>query len=233
MDAATPLAEALRYGNVRGTDAQSLGRVFDGVVLRVVAGVVPACASLADEAARVMVERLAGVQAALAMLDHPARHGSFPAVLRQLTDQPRGHGLVQGRATRLLHDAAEWTSDDVEHRLSRALSPGTPPAAGASFVEGFLAGAGTVLVHDGELLAIVDRWLSSLTPDSFEAVVALLRRTFGGFEPAERRQIMALLVGAQVGRQTGFGAGVDEARAARAMATVRDAFGLAEQADPS
>ncbi len=35
---------------------------------------------------------------------------------------------------------------------------------GASFVEGFLAGSGTVLVHDGELLGVVDVWLSSLDP---------------------------------------------------------------------
>ncbi len=232
MDAAPPLANALRYGNVRGTDAGSLGRVFDGIVVRIVAGVLPVCASLDDEAAATMVERLAGVQAALAVLDHPARHGSFPAVLRQLAVQPRGHGLVQGRATRLLHDAGEWASVDVERRLSRALSPGTPPATGARFVEGFLAGAGAVLVHDRELLAVVDRWLSSLTPDAFEAVVALLRRTFGGFEPAERRQIMALLVGVPADRPGGFGAGVDEARAALALATVRHMLGLAEHAAP-
>ena len=83
---------------------------------------------------------------------------------------------MQGRATRLLHDAGQWASADVERRLSRALSPGTAPAAGARFVEGFLAGAGTVLVHDRELLAVVDRWLSSLTPDAFDE----LARAVGG-----------------------------------------------------
>ena len=35
-----------------------------------------------------------------------------------------------------------------------ALSGGTPPAAGAAFVEGFLAGSGSVLVHDADLLAV-------------------------------------------------------------------------------
>ena len=229
MDAAVPLAEALRYGNVRGTDASALDRVFDGVVVRIVAGLVPVCAGLDDDAAAAMVERLAGVQAALAVLDHPARHEEFPAVLGRLADQPRGHGLVQGRATRLLHDAGAWAGTDVEHRLSRALSAGTPPAAGARFVEGFLAGAGTVLLHDRELLAIVDRWLSSLTPDAFEAVVALLRRTFGGFEPAERRQIMSLLTGGAAEGRTGFGSGIDDRRAALALATVRHAFGLPER----
>ena len=58
------------------------------------------------------------------------------------------HGLVQGRATRLLHDGGAWNRAQVGARLSRSLSPGTPPATGAAFVEGFVAGSGTVLVHD-------------------------------------------------------------------------------------
>ena len=65
------------------------------------------------------------------------------------------HGLVQGRATRLLHDGGAWNRVLVGARLSRALSAGTPPAAGAAFVEGFLAGSGTVLVHDVELLDVL------------------------------------------------------------------------------
>ena len=78
-------------------------------------------------------------------------------------------------------------------RLSRALSVGTAPAVGAAFVEGFLAGSGTVLVHDGELLDVIDGWVSSLAPDAFLATAPLLRRTFGAFEPAERRQLGLLI----------------------------------------
>mgnify|MGYP007008171643 CR=1 FL=1 len=52
---------------------------------------------------------------------------------------------VHGRAARLLHDGGAWTTRDVEQRLGQALSGGTPPATGAAFIEGFLAGSGTVL----------------------------------------------------------------------------------------
>jgi hypothetical protein len=242
MDAAVPLANALRYGDVRGTDASSLRTVFDGVIVRVLAGVVPACTSLDDDAATMMVERLTGVQAALAVVSHDARRTAYPAVLAQLAERGdagrgttraghaghghTGHGLVQGRATRLLHDGGSWSSAQVEQRLARALSGGTAPAVGAAFVEGFLAGSGTVLVHDADLLGVVDRWLSSLTPDAFDSVFALLRRTFGAFEPAERRQIMALLFERAVERRTGFGADVDADRASAALRTVRDMLGL-------
>jgi hypothetical protein len=233
MDAVVPLANALRYGDVRGTDASSMRTVFDGIVVRVLAGVSAACRQLDDDAAVVMVERLAGVQAALAVMNHPARERAYPGVLEELAQARRGHGLVQGRATRLLHDGGAWRTIEVERRLSQALSSGTPPMTGAAFVEGFLAGSGTVLVHDADLLGVVDRWLSSLAPAVFESVLVLLRRTFGAFEAAERRQIMTLLMGQMATRDMGFGSDVDAERAAAALRTVRHLLGLGPGAEPA
>jgi hypothetical protein len=226
MDALVPLASALRYGDVRGSDAASLRTVFDGLVVRVVAGIGRACASLDDEAAATMIERLTSVQMALAVVDHEARRAAYPDALAALAEGRRVHGLVQGRACRLLHDAGAWSTAGVQQRLSRALTPGTPPAAGAAFVEGFLAGSGTVLLHDHELLAVVDGWLASLTTDAFDGVVALLRRTFGSFEPAERRQLMRVVTGAGVARSGGFGDDVDARRAGAVLVTVRAMLGL-------
>ena len=225
LDALPPLAEALRYGDVRSTDAGALREVVDGIVVRILAGVVASAHSLDDDAAALMVERLAGLQGALAVLDHPARRHGLPIALVELSTTT-GHGLVQGRATRLLHDAGVWSIDAVQRRLSQALSAGTPPASGAAFVEGFLAGSGSVLIHDADLLAVLDGWVSSLRPDAFDAVIALLRRTFGAFEAAERRQLMMLLMGVGVERTNGFGADVDPERAAAALATVRHMLGV-------
>ncbi len=227
MAALAPLAEAQRYGDVRSTDARAIESVFDGLVVRVLAGLAPACASLDDDAAAVMVERLSRMQHALSLVDHRARERAFPEVLAQLADA-KGHGRVQGRASRLLHDSGHWVSRRVEQRLGRALSPGTPPPAGAAFVEGFLAGSGTVLVHDAELRAVVDRWLSSLTGTAFDETVPLLRRTFGSFEAAERRQLGRLIAGAEREPAAGFGPDVDEARMWQALVTVRHMLGLPE-----
>jgi hypothetical protein len=203
------------------------------MVVRILAGIVPACRSLDDDSAAVMVERLAGLQAALAVLDHEARRQELPRVLKEVASRGSVHGLVQGRAARLLHDSGDWASFEVERRLSQALSGGTPPAAGAAFVEGFVAGSGAVLVHDSDLLGVLDRWLSSLTGDAFDAVIVLLRRTFGAFEPAERRQIMAMVMGLGTERSTGFGSDVDPARAHAALVTVRQLLGLADGGGPS
>lgn len=221
IDTLGPLARALRYGDVRGTDASALRIVFDGLVVRVVAGVVMACRSLDEGAASAMVERLAGVQAALALVDHPARRDRWPEVLTVVAERGDVHGLVQGRATRLLHDGGTWNRALVGARLSRALSVGTLPAVGAAFVEGFVAGSGTVLVHDAELLDVIDGWVSSLAPDAFIATAPLLRRTFGAFEPAERRQLGLLIAHQVAPAWSGFGSDLDGERAAAALATVR------------
>jgi len=87
-----------------------------------------------------------------------------------------------------------------------------------------------VLVHDIDLLAVVDDWVSALRPDAFDGVVALLRRTFGAFETAERRQLMAVLMGLGVERGGGFGDDVDPIRAAAVLTTVRHMLGLADHA---
>ena len=101
------------------------------------------------------------------------------------------------------------------------------PPTGAAFVEGFLAGSGTVLLHDVQLLTIVDAWVASLRPDAFEDIVALLRRTFGAFEPAERRQLGVLLATGRVERVAPMGDDIDEARGRAGLATVRAMLGLA------
>ncbi|MBI4935785.1 MAG: hypothetical protein HY828_18030 [Actinobacteria bacterium] len=226
IDTLGPLARALRYGDVRGTDVPALRQVFDGLVVRVVAGTVMACRSLAPDAAAAMVERLASVQAALALVDHPARRAEWPAVLSLVSERSDVHGLVQGRATRLLHDGGTWNRARVSARLSRALSVGTPPVVGAAFVEGFLAGSGTVLVHDRELLDLIDDWVSALAPDAFVGTAPLLRRTFGAFEPAERRQLGLLLDDQVPTAAAGFGADLDAQRAAAALVTVRHMLGV-------
>lgn len=228
MDALGPLARAVRYGDVRGTDRGAVRRMFDGLVVRVVAGAVVACRSLDDGAASMMAERLAATQAALALVEHPVRRTEWPATLAIIGERRDVHGLVQGRACRLLHDAGAWPRATVGARLSRALGPGTPPAAGAAFVEGFLAGSGTVLVHDRELLDLVDGWVSSLAADAFIAVAPLLRRTFGTFESAERRQLGMLLAHREPQSTLSFGPDLDPGRAALAMGTVRALLGVVQ-----
>nr|WP_207757743.1 DUF5682 family protein [Nonomuraea cypriaca] len=144
--------------------------------------------------------------------------------LRGISDRQDLHGLIEGRLTRILLDSGEL--EDVGDRMSRAMSRGQTPARAASWVEGFLAGGGLLLVHDPRLLSLVDGWLTGLSGDQFTDVLPLLRRTFGSFAVPERRAI-----GERV-RSAGRGAAeeeqdVDERRAAAAAATVLAIIGKA------
>jgi hypothetical protein len=227
LDALGPLARALRYGDVRGTDASALARVVDGLILRVVVGLPAACRGLDEDSAAAMADRITAGQSALALLDHPAREREWPRALTTLAERPGVAPAVQGRAARLLHDAGWWSAEKVGVALSAALSVGTPPARGAAFVEGFLAGSGTVLLHDRALLGIVDEWVIGLSADAFVDVAPLLRRTFGAFDVAERRQLGQLLSAQGDGRPVApYGWDLDEERVGAALATVAALLGV-------
>lgn len=227
MDALGPLARAARYGDVRSTEAPKLNAVIDGLVRRICAGLLPLCTSLDDDSAAAVASRIGATQSALALLDHPARGEEWPLVLRRIADLPRANGMVQGAVARLLLDGGHWPREEAARRLSRALTPGTPAAVGASFVEGFLSGSGTVLLHDATLLGLVDSWLSGLPDVAFTDTLPLLRRTFGSFETAERRRIGELVAGRGDGREPApFGWDLDGRRVAAAVATVRQLLGV-------
>ena len=189
METVPALVRTIRYGDVRRTDGVALAEVVTGIVVRVAAGLVAACTALDDDGSAAMADQVRATQSALALMGDQQLLARWRAALGALSERDRVHGLLQGLATRLLADAGTWDADAVERRVSRALSPGAVPLEAAAFVEGFLGGSGTVLLHDPVLLGVVDRWVAVLPAESFTDALPLLRRTFGAFEPAERRAI--------------------------------------------
>jgi len=201
MEALPPLAGISRYGNVRKTDADMVMGIVRGLVERICVGLSNACASLDDEAAAKMFERLAAVHAAIGLIDDQELSTDWLASLRRLADQQGLHGLIAGRACRLLHDRRAMDPAECGRRLSLALSVANPPAQAAAWIEGFLAGSGSLLVHDDALWSITDEWVCSLADSHFDEVLPLLRRTLSTFTPPERRQMGERL--AQSGGRTG------------------------------
>ena len=147
---------------------------------------------------------------------------------RRAGRRPTGvHGVIAGRATRLCADTGWWQPERSGRELAAALSVGALPARGAAFLDGFLAGSGTVLLHDEGLLGLLDDWVAGLAADSFGDVLPLLRRMFGGFEVAERRLSASGSAGAATaGRAAPYGWDLDPERAAAALRTVADLLGV-------
>ncbi|MEO5716848.1 MAG: DUF5682 family protein [Luteolibacter sp.] len=191
MAAVPALAGISRYGNVRATDSAAVGRLLAGFASRIHVGLAPAASGIDDAAAEKLSFHLREYAAALAMLESTDLTQAFSATLVRMTDQENVHPKIRGLAVRLLRDSAHLDDGTVAIHLGFALSPGMPAPAAAAWLEGFLRGGGSLLVHDRHLLALVDDWLVSLDQAVFQATLPLLRRTFGTFSPPERARIAA------------------------------------------
>jgi hypothetical protein len=229
MAALPSLARTLRYGDVRGTDVEALREVTHRLVVRICVGLPGAIGALDDDAAAAMRTRLDGVHSALGLLEEPSLSGDWLDTLKGLASRDDLHGLLAGRLTRLLLDAGRLEPGEAGLRMGQVLTIGVPPARSAAWIEGFLAGGGLLLVHDAQLLALVDSWLTTIPADTFVEVLPLLRRTFAEFAPPERQAI-----GERARRLVDGGGGRDAAttdldldheRAARVLPTLRMLLG--------
>ncbi|MEV6338349.1 DUF5682 family protein [Nocardia vinacea] len=221
------LTRTLRYGDVRGTDTEALAHVADGLLVRICAGLPSAVTGLDTDAAEQLRTQLDAAHTAIHTRDNDWATGEWLAALRRLADRDDVHGALVGRAVRLLADAGRIDESDSARRLSAALSIGNTAAAKAAWIDGFLGGRGLLLVHDRELLRLIDDWLRSLGDDMFVEILPLLRRTFGAFESGERRAIgQAVRDGGSGTSRTGTDMTFDVDRGLVAMRTVADILGV-------
>ncbi|MFJ9565390.1 DUF5682 family protein [Streptomyces fuscichromogenes] len=256
------LVRSLRYGDVRGTGTGALAEVAAGLAERVFVGLPPACAALGPDAAEEMRGHVDAVHTAIGLLAETAdgtetRPGAegrtavvvgggrrdlrlrWRGVLRTLSGRETVPGVLRGRAVRILLDEGELAAAEAARLMGLVLSPGTPPADAAAWIEGFVGGSGgggMLLVHDERLLGLVDAWLTGVPVEAFTDVLPLLRRTFSVYEPGVRRTIGELVRrgpgerlhggAGQAGGTPGFGAEADTERADAVLPVLRLLLGL-------
>jgi Family of unknown function (DUF5682) len=232
MAAVPALVRAIRYGDVRGTATGALSAVVDALTVRICAGLPAAAGGLADDAASALRASLDGMHAALGLhaqgeLGAHARDRWMTA-LSALDGRRDVHGLVAGRVVRLLADGGALSPEEAASRFTAALSVGVQAADKAQWAEGFLSGSGLLLAHDRDLLAILDRWVASLSAQEFLDALPLLRRTFGEFAAPERssigraaRQLTAGSSGRSAGSRGDRSGNTDEIDADRAAGALR------------
>ncbi|MFG2354652.1 DUF5682 family protein [Streptomyces sp. NPDC048521] len=255
------LVRSLRYGDVRGTDTGALTGVAAGLAERIFVGLPPACAGLDADAAEEMRGHVDAVHTAVGLLSETLTsasaaepgesgvpsagrgglRGRWRGVLRRLSLRDTAPGVIRGRAVRLLLDDGELDAEEAARLMGLALSPGTPPADAAAWIEGFVGGGGgLLLVHDERLLGLVDSWLTGVPTEAFTDVLPLLRRTFAAYEPGVRRTLGELVrrgPGDRAGRDgreavtPGFAAEPETERADAVLPVLRLLLGLAAEHD--
>lgn len=234
MGALPALANILRYGNVRQTDATMVSGIVNGLVARICIGLPGACGSLNDEAAEEMFGKILACHAAVALLQNAGHTAAWNGVLRQLAESPNLHGLIAGRACRLLLEAQHFDAPEAARRLGLALSTANVPAQSAAWVDGFLRNSGVLLLHDETLWRVLDDWVTALSPDHFTAALPLLRRTFSTFQVAERRQMGSRVASAGGRSATPAVASeeFDETRANKVLPLLAQLLGLKMETKP-
>jgi hypothetical protein len=189
LRAVEPLARTRRYGDVREVDTAGVARVLATVVTRVAVGLRAASLALDDDAGAELRLAVESADRGVRLLDDPALGAPWRTGLLALAADPAAHAAVSGRVHRLLLDAGDLDAATAAERMSRRLSVGAPPAEGAAWLDGFLEGDALLLLHDPALLGLVDAWVAGVDEHTFEDLLPLLRRAFGRFTAAERRQV--------------------------------------------
>lgn len=235
MSAVPSLARIARYGDVRGTDGTTVLHLLGGLAGRIHAGLVLAGSGIDDAAAALVSAALQGYSSALSVLEEAGLIVDFHTTLVRIADGELVHAMLRGHAVRILRDAGSLARDVVSRHLAFSLSQGMSAGAGAAWLQGFLRDGGSLLVHDHELLGLVDGWLSSLDLETFQATLPLLRRTFGGFSIPERERIASTLAHQPCGGAGGSlpMAAAQEIDRARALPAVAAMAKLLEVAQPS
>ena len=183
------LADTVRYGNVRALDPTPLLAVLDTLLARLAAGGVQGCLNIDYDSASALFAPIRQADYQLSLLDNPALDAYWQRFLQNILAATNAHPLLAGNAARLLFDKQHLDAARCAELLAQNLSAANPSERAAYWLEGYLYQSGTVLLLHDPLWRILDDWLRALTPEHFTELLPLLRRTFGSFEPGERRQL--------------------------------------------
>jgi hypothetical protein len=234
MQAVAPLANILRYGAARKLPRDPLNALVSSLSAEICAGLGAACRGLNDDAVGAMSAGMKSFDAAVLLLEDAYHRESWIDALAGLERDDQAAAFLRGYALRRLYDTQKFDEDKTAQRLARALSPAVAMLEAGQWLEGFLAGAAQLLLHDGKLFGIVDRWLAGVPEDAFVELLPVFRRAVGTFDAMERRRLLEVVRrGAADSGQAAEEVPEDllaEAAFARALPLLKTILGLGDDA---
>lgn len=236
MAAIGPLSHVSRYGNVRGTDLQTIGKVVESMLLRVCVGLPTACYGMDEQSAQSMFKLIRSVHDAVRLIENPELMEQWQGVLKILADKEGIPAIIRGCTGRLLFDALVVSREETAIQFGLALSNGNQAIESAAWLEGFLSGSGTILLFDPHLWNLLYRWMAELEDEIFNHMLPILRRTFAHFPPAERKQIgekarQGTQLSGQESDQNSNDQDFDEEQALSVLPVLAQIFGLKPEAN--
>jgi hypothetical protein len=190
LETLAPLANILRYGNTRQTDALAVRELLDQLLPRVCIGLAAATRNLDDEPARDFFRLLLEGNRAVALLHEKEASAQWNQALGGVVKTPGAHPLLAGICTRMLLDKTELSPEQAGITLSAALSKASGATDAALWLEGFLHGSGQLLLFTPALWDMLNVWLIALPYEVFREALPVLRRTFSKFTAPERQEML-------------------------------------------
>jgi hypothetical protein len=193
------IATTLRIGATRRMDTFSLADILERMVKRACLALPNAVVGTND----IEGERFAAAIVPIAhqidglVSEETSQH--WEATILVLLGLKAIPGFLAGRLQRHAGDQKLVSELEQEQAFARTLSPGNSHAWVAAWVQGFLGESGLALIYSDELFRTLDTWITGLDPIAFDQNLPLLRRSFGSFPKAERRQIGRRVVAGSTG----------------------------------
>lgn len=189
MQAVVPLVRALRYGTARELPEAELRSLIHALSVEVNAGVRVASHNLDEDVASARVGAMRAYDEAIHLFADEALIESWRQQLALMVNDDQVAAQMAGVSLRRLHDLRTWDAMRVASAFSLHTRGETPRRAGA-FLENFLGGGSEVLLQDQPLLQLLDEWVCELREEDFVESLALLRRSFSGFDAVARKRLM-------------------------------------------
>ncbi|NRB51614.1 MAG: hypothetical protein HRU41_28335 [Saprospiraceae bacterium] len=192
MDSLPALVDITQYGDARKTNVSAVYDLIDEIIPRVCIGLSTAAVGIDDEFSKELFQKLLAVNQRIGLINKQGHIEQWNQALRQLADNAKAVPLIRGISTRILFDKSAMDIQGTTNRLYFALSSSSHALEVANWLEGFLHGSGLVLIYHPALWEMLDGWVDTLTPEAFQEVLPVLRRTFSNFPGPERTKMLHL-----------------------------------------
>lgn len=226
MESLPPLVNVSRYGDVRKTDTAMLLTIVKSMVARICISLPSACTSIDDDAAHQLLGSFTELNDAVSLLQDEEQLQQWHKTLDLLSAATNTAPVLAGYSTRLLQDHSAISSEELEARFTFALSKANEPLAAAAWLEGFLKGAGNILLLDNQLWSLVNGWVSQIDDSSFDNVLPLMRRAFSALNAVEKRKIGEKARGIDASQQQQGTSEINTQRAATVLPLMAQLLGI-------
>ena len=218
-----------RFGSVRGFAPERIAPIIEVMLARMSVGLTLSARGINSESSEALIKNLQRLRPMVEVSQRADWQTAFAqAVLGLQHDASRDsagsavHPMLRGFAARFAFEQSDGDANPFAHTARLALSPVVAPTEASDWILGALKGPVVILQH-GELLGVIDGWVSGLVEEDFVALLPALRRAFSEFDSNERRVIAQKVAsgqGASAAKTIAAASAFDAARVALVLPTI-------------